>query len=86
MLTRATQTDIPAANPALLPFGAKNFRWMGIRTSLYPGSSSVDLARQLTQNQNALEKKTTQDFIDIVFDHPLFLFSQPNNLAINSAI
>ncbi len=73
VLTWSTQNDIPAANPALLCLGRKNFRWMGLRTSFYPGAQSVDLVRSMAKDSSALQKKTPQEFIDLVFDNPLHL-------------
>ncbi len=73
VLTRATQNDIPAANPALLPYGAKKLRWLGLRTAFYAGASSVTLAQELLKDSKTLQKQTNQDFLNLALDHPLHL-------------
>jgi hypothetical protein len=44
-LTRATQEGVLFANPALLPWGAMNFYWIGLKTTAIVGKDSVDFAR-----------------------------------------
>lgn len=82
VLTRATQNGILTANPALLPYGAKNFRWLGMRTSLYPGVTSVNLIQSLQSGLGGgggSEEggSEVQEFLDSAFDTPLhFGFSE----------
>lgn len=76
VVTRATQNGILASNPALLPYGAKHLRWLGFRTSLYPGVDSIALIRDLQSGLGGGESteeggSEVQDFLDTAFDSPL---------------
>ncbi|MBP6217668.1 MAG: hypothetical protein KA436_03660 [Oligoflexales bacterium] len=78
-LTWATQEGILVSNPALLPYGGKFFRWVGLKTSLFPGKESLNLTRSLLKNKGVKKDstKTTEEqnneLIDTLFNTPIHL-------------
>lgn len=55
-LTHATQEGILANNPAQLPYGSKNLRWIGNKTTLSIGQDTLGIATSLRKmNPSSLE-------------------------------
>jgi hypothetical protein len=50
VLTRASKDGRLFANPALLPYGGKFHRWLGLTTTLLANRESLSLAREMMQN------------------------------------
>ncbi len=79
-LTRASQEGVLFANPALMPFGNKFFRWFGSQFSIIAAKDSVDFVRSLASGSNTSssessseeEKSAERDeFIDDIFTTPI---------------
>lgn len=67
-LTRATQEGMIFANPALLPWGAQLFHWVGLKNTLMVGSDSVNMARQAASG-----KLDNAEIMDSAFKSPVHM-------------
>ena len=67
-LTRATQEGILFANPALLPYGEKIYRWIGLKTNLIVGKESIEMANQMKEGGGTADPAT---ILETVYDNPL---------------
>lgn len=81
-LTKASGEGTLFANPALLPYGGKFFRWLGLRTTVMAGKDSVDLARSLLQAPAGSDQSTEEGaegqeeaagFMDRVYSAPIHI-------------
>lgn len=77
-LTRASQEAVMFANPALMVWGKKFFRWFGHQTAFIVGKDSVDLAQDLAQNAQAgsdsdSDSDDTSELISDIFTTPIHL-------------
>lgn len=74
-LTRATQEGMLASNPAMMPYGAKFFRWLGLKTSISVGQDSVDFAKSAAKGSKGEGDSAAQNqaFVDKIFDTPIHL-------------
>lgn len=79
-LTRATQDAVIYANPALMPFGQKFFRWAGIQSNILAGVDSIDEAQSMAKGGGSPEASNT-DFVDKVLGTPLHVGLQ-NTLSV----
>lgn len=68
-LTRASQEGILFANPALLPYGEKIYRWIGLKTNFIVGKESIDLANQMKDGESA----DTSSMLESIYEHPVHL-------------
>jgi hypothetical protein len=81
-LTKASGEGALFANPALLPYGGKFFRWLGLRTTVIAGKDSVDLARSLLNAPAGSDQGTADgaegqqeasSFMDRVYSAPIHI-------------
>jgi len=77
-LTRASQEGVLFANPALMPFGNKFFRWFGSQFSLIAAKDSVEFGQSLANGSSTSSDSSEDDgsserdkFIDDVFTTPV---------------
>lgn len=76
-LTRASQEGVMFANPALMPYGEKAFRWFGSEFALLATKNSYNELQSLTGRKKGPSKEgqeaedDNRNYFDQVFDNPL---------------
>lgn len=78
ILTRATGEGMLFANPALLPYGGVFWRWLGMQTTLSPGTDSLNITDTLGGGEaegeaGQSEEEANNSFVDSLFSTPLHL-------------
>lgn len=86
VMTWSTQESMLMNNPALLPYGGKFFRWMGMKINLMPGKDSVDLTQELGKRYASGGSTETTTNTAGSFDETLnTLIAHPIHLGASSA-
>jgi hypothetical protein len=78
-LTRASQEGVIFANPALMPWGKKFFRWMGMQSAVLVNKEAVDIAREIGEGLSSGDSgderasDSNADPVDTFFSTPVHL-------------
>ena len=75
-LTRASKEGRIYANPALMTYGGKFHRWIGLTETLLSTQNTLSTARDLIPGQSSNqssepEENNTQEFVDTLFKNPV---------------
>lgn len=72
-LTRATQESMLINNPALLPYGGKFFRWLGLKSNISAAKDSIDLVKSLAQGDSSASQSESNgnNLINSLFTKPI---------------
>ena len=68
-LTRASQEGVLLANPALMPYGEKFHRYLGMQYSILTNKESIDLVK--SGLKGASNTQSSGQFVDDVFSKPI---------------
>lgn len=72
-LTWAKQESILIHNSALLPYGGKIFKWIGLKTNIIVGKDSLSIAQNKGQIEGSQAGSSSGGILDILDKHPIHL-------------
>ena len=79
-LTRASKEGVMFANPALMPYGGKFFRWLGLQFSVISNKESIDRVQTFAQSSGSSSassesssEETDENLVQDLFTTPIHI-------------